>query len=119
MDDGHTYERWTKESNSQFRSEVFTINSGDTIWKEQADVFQENEQWIFQNTVKDQNDGKAIRFTSTVWNDSMVQFSNTRHDFPQQIRYLLKNNNTIHAYIAGPNNKGGMDTIPFNYTRYR
>ena len=87
------------------------------MWKESARIFPENNNWVFENKVQGQNDGKTTRFTSTLLNETSVQFSNPAHDFPTDINYTVADPNTINAFIIGPNNKGGKDTIPFNYTR--
>ena len=97
---------------------VFTINGTDTAWKERAVVFGKNENWIFENVVSGQNEGQAVSFTSTLLDSSRVQFSNPAHDFPTDIHYTLVNDSILEAFIAGPNGKGGKDTIPFNYKRH-
>jgi len=52
-------------------------------------------------------------------NETIVQFSNPAHDFPTDINYTVADANTLRAFIVGPNNKGGKDTIPFNYIRVK
>ncbi len=111
------FERWTKNNDGTFRSDVFSIKGIDTSWSEQANIYPENDKWIFENTVRGQNEGKAIHFTSSLINENSVQFSNPEHDFPTDVNYTVVDVNTLHAFIIGPNNKGGRDTIPFNYKR--
>ncbi|HEX7846271.1 MAG TPA: hypothetical protein VF476_10770, partial [Chitinophagaceae bacterium] len=82
-------------------------------------VYPENSNWVYENKVTNQNDGKAIKFTSTKMSDNSVQFSNPAHDFPTDINYTVADANTVNAFIIGPNSKGGKDTIPFNYTRHK
>jgi len=118
-EDGKSFERWTKNDNGTFRSVAFSIKGGDTSWNEQASIFPENDKWVFENKVKGQNDGKAIKFVSTLLTANSVQFSNPTHDFPTDVNYTVTNANTVNAFIIGPNDKGGKDTIPFNYTRVR
>lgn len=117
-EDGKSFERWTKINDSLYQSVVFTINGTDTAWKERAVVFGKNENWIFENVVSGQNEGQAVSFTSTLLDSSRVQFSNPAHDFPTDIHYTLVNDSILEAFIAGPNGKGGKDTIPFNYKRH-
>ena len=69
--------------------------------------------------MKGQNEGKAVKFTSTFLNETSVQFSNPAYDFPTDINDTVTDANTIRAFIVGPNNKGGKDTIPFNYIRVK
>lgn len=118
-EDGKSFEQWTKNDNGTFHSRGYSIKGSDTSWNEQAMIYPENGNWIFENTVKNQNDGKAIKFRSTILTETTVQFSNPQHDFPTDINYTLPNGNTINAFIAGPNSKGGKDTIPFNFTRIK
>ena len=118
-EDGNSFEEWTKKENGTYRSRAYNIKGTDTSWNEQAVIYPENDNWIFENTVKGQNEGKAVKFTSTKMNEITVQFSNPQHDFPTDINYTVADANTLTAFIIGPNNSGGRDTIPFNYTRIK
>jgi len=113
------FEQWTKNSNGTYRSKGFSVKGTDTSWNEQASIYHENNNWVFENTVRNQNNGKAIKFTSTIFNDKTVQFSNPQHDFPTDINYTVTEANTVNAFIIGPNEKGGKDTIPFNFVRIK
>ncbi|HEX7904623.1 MAG TPA: DUF6265 family protein [Chitinophagaceae bacterium] len=118
-EDGKSFERWTKNLDNTFNSVAFSIKNADTSWNEQAQIYPENNQWVFENTVKGQNDGKSVKFLSSILNETTVQFSNPAHDFPTDINYTITDANTINAFIIGPNNKGGKDTISFNYSRVK
>lgn len=117
-EDGKSFERWTK-NNSSYQTAGFTVKESDTVWNEQGSVYKENETWIFENKVHNQNEGKAIRFSSTILNSNTVQFSNPAHDFPTDINYTLNHPDTLNAFIVGPSEKGGKDTIPFNFIRIK
>jgi hypothetical protein len=114
-----SFERWTKNNDGTYRSVAFSVKGTDTSWNEQASIYPENDKWVFENTVKGQNNGKAVRFISSAISENSVQFSNPAHDFPTDINYTLPDDNTVHAFIAGPDSKGGKDSIPFNYTRLK
>jgi hypothetical protein len=118
-EDGKSFEKWIKQDDGRFRSVAFSVKGIDTSWNEQADIYPENGHWVFENTVKGQNAGKAIKFISSSLSANSVQFSNPAHDFPTDINYTLPDANTIKAFIVGPNAKGGKDTIPFNYIRIK
>lgn len=118
-EDGKSFEQWTKNDDGTYQSRAYSVKSEDTSWNEQATIYRENDNWIFENTVKGQNEGKAVKFTSTILNEKTVQFSNPQHDFPTDINYTLPDPHTVHAFIIGPNKKGGKDTIPFNFTRIK
>jgi hypothetical protein len=116
---GKIFERWTKTSTGSYQSSVFRIKGHDTIFMEQASVYRIPGGWVFINRVKDQNEGKEIRFTSLSESSSSIHFNNPEHDFPTDIYYTMPDDSTVHAFIAGPNKKGGRDTIPFNYVRVK
>jgi hypothetical protein len=116
-EDGKSFERWTRNDDGTYRAVAFSVTGTDTSWDENARIYPENNNWVFENTVRGQNDGKPVKFTSTQLGENSVQFSNPAHDFPTDINYTLPDANTVNAFIVGPNNKGGKDTIPFNYTR--
>ncbi|MBL7744598.1 MAG: hypothetical protein JNN00_14100 [Chitinophagaceae bacterium] len=116
-EDHKNFERWMKNEDGTYRSVAFSIKGTDTSWNEQANIYPENDQWVFENTVKGQNDGKAVKFTSSLLNENSVQFSNPAHDFPTDINYTVPDDSSVNAFIFGPNAKEGKDTIAFNYKR--
>ncbi|HET6768679.1 MAG TPA: hypothetical protein VFH08_14805 [Chitinophagaceae bacterium] len=118
-EDGMSFEQWDKNADSTYQTRAYSIKGLDTSWNEQASIYPKNDSWIFENTVKGQNDGKAVKFTSTILNERTVQFSNPQHDFPTDVNYTVSDANTLNAFIIGPNKRGGKDTIPFNYTRIK
>lgn len=115
-EDGKSFERWTRIEDGTYRSAGFSVKGSDTSWHEQAIIYKENNSWVFENTVKRQNDGKAVRFISSHIDENTVHFSNPAHDFPTDINYVVTAN-TFSAFIAGPGNKGGKDTIAFRFKR--
>jgi hypothetical protein len=116
-DDGKLFERWTKNDNGTYTSVVYTLTGRDTNWKETASIYPETDKWVYENLVTGQNAGKSTKFTSSSITSNSVQFSNPAHDFPTDVNYTLPDANTVNAFIVGPNEKGGKDTIPFNYVR--
>ncbi len=116
-EDGKSYERWTKNPDGSYHSSVYMLKEKDTFFVEQADIFKRNNHWVFENKVAGQNDGKKVRFTSDIANESKIRFTNPAHDFPNEINYTVPNANVVNAFIVGKNEKGGIDTIPFNYSR--
>jgi hypothetical protein len=117
--DQQNFERWAKNENGTFRSVAFSAKGKDTSWNEQADIYREKGQWVFENTVKGQNDNKPVKFTSTLLTENSVQFSNPAHDFPTDVNYTVQDQNKVNAFIIGPNGKGGRDTVWFHYKRIR
>ena len=116
-EDGKSFERWSQNENGSYKSVVFRVKEADTIYTEEVIVYHQNGKWISKNKEFGQNDEKAVQFTVSLLTDSSVQFSNPEHDFPTDIQYTIIHSNRVNAFIAGPNKKGGKDTIPFTYTR--
>lgn len=117
--DGKSFERWKKNADGTYSSDVYIFNEKDTLFIENATVFEEHGKWIFKNKVQGQNDGRTVRFTSGELSEDQIQFRNPQHDFPNEINYTLSDENTLNAFIVGKNEKGGMDTIPFSYLRLK
>ena len=115
--DGKSFERWIKNADGSFNAAAYSIRGSDTVWSERASIYKVNSNWIFENLVTGQNEGKAVKFTSTLLSDTSVQFSNPAHDFPTDINYSVTSDTTVHAFIIGPNQKGGKDTIPFDFRK--
>lgn len=118
LEDGKTFERWKRNEDGSYHSDVYVLKGADTSWNDEAHIYTENSGWVFENRVKGQNDGKSVKFISSKLTDNSVQFSNPAHDFPTDINYTVSDQNTVNAFIIGPNSKGGRDTIPFNYKRF-
>lgn len=116
-EDGKSYERWSKLDDNTYLSVGFQVDGADTVYTERVEIHNKNGQWISENTVPGQNDGKAIEFRVTELTGNEVHFSNPAHDFPTDIHYHLTNEKTVNAFIAGPNQAGGVDTIPIHFTR--
>ena len=112
-EDGKSFEQWTKKPDGTFNSKVFSVKGTDTTYTEEAIIYKENENWVFENRVKNQNDGKAVKFTSTQFSNSSVWFSNPAHDFPTDVNYTLVDSVTVRAFIIGPAANGGKDTFYF------
>jgi hypothetical protein len=101
-EDGNSFEEWSKNDNGTYRSRAYSVKGSDTLVSENANIYPENDKWVFENTVKNQNEGKAIKFTSSLLTDNSVQFSNPAHDFPTDINYTVPDANTVNAFIVGP-----------------
>ena len=118
-EDGKSFERWTKNHDGTFNSKVFSIYGADTSYNEEALIYKENKNWVFENRVKNQNDGRAVKFTATQLTGSNVQFSNPAHDFPTDVNYTLIDSVTVSAFIIGPAKNGGKNSFYFNYRKLK
>jgi len=116
---GRSYERWVKNANGNYHSVGFRVKDNDTTWEEDINIYPQGNAWISENKVNGQNEGRSVKFTSTIFTENMVQFSNPAHDFPTDINYSIHHPDTLNAFIIGPNSKGGRDTIHFNFRRLK
>ncbi|HEX7846365.1 MAG TPA: hypothetical protein VF476_11250, partial [Chitinophagaceae bacterium] len=73
-EDGQNFERWIKNEDGTYKTDVYSLKGTDTTWKESGRVYPENSNWVYENKVTNQNDGKVIKFTSTKMSDNSVQF---------------------------------------------
>ena len=106
------FEQWRKNDDGSYSSRAFSVINNDTLTMEEVKIISEAGKWNFITLVKGQNKGKAVTFTSTVLQDTLVQFENPAHDFPRMINYRLATANNMQAFIGGT-----TDTIYFNFTR--
>lgn len=118
-DDGKNFEEWKMVENGNYQFSVYSLKDTGTLVKEEAIVYRQNDQWIFNTLINMRNKGEALKFTSILVTENNVQFINPEHDLPTDINYILPNINSISTFIIGPNRNGGKDTIPFNYIRVK
>lgn len=111
------FERWTKNDDGGYDAIACSVKGTDTIVNETVKIYPEKDRWVYEVLARGQNQGKAVKFHSVFVDENQVQFSNPSHDFPTDINYTLAAADTLRAFIAGPNQKGGKDTIRFNFIR--
>lgn len=116
-ENGKSYERWTKNADGSYFSLGFMLNGTDTIITESVYIHSEDGQWVSENSVPEQNEGKAIQFKVTTLTADEAHFSNPAHDFPTDIHYHLQDERRLMAYIAGPGQGVSQDTIRFSFER--
>ncbi len=106
------FEQWSKNEDGSYSSRAFAVVGKDTTIMEEVKIVPEAGKWNFITQVKGQNKGKAVTFTSSLLQDTLVQFENPAHDFPRIINYRLASKNDMQAFIGGT-----TDTIYFNFSR--
>lgn len=106
------FEQWYKNADGSYSSRAFAVAGKDTTIMEEVKIVPEAGKWNFITQVKGQNKGKAVTFTSSLLQDTLVQFENPAHDFPRIINYRLASHNNMQAFIGGT-----TDTIYFNFSR--
>jgi hypothetical protein len=95
-----TYEKWQNANNLYF-GKAFIIESRDTIVYETLEILKSNGNVYYEATVKNQNDGKPIRFKLVSSGDNKLTFANPYHDFPTKITYHFIEENRLQVTIVG------------------
>lgn len=106
------FEHWYKNEDGSYSSRAFSVHGKDTTIMEEVKIIQDAGKWNFITLVRGQNKGKTVTFTSSLLQDTLVQFENPAHDFPRIINYRLASENRMQAFIGGT-----TDTIYFNFSR--
>lgn len=101
---GSIYETWSKISDYELAGKSYVVKEKETIVFENIRLVQEKDGLIYIPTVKDQNGGLPVRFTSTKISDTELVFENPQHDFPQIITYISIGADSLVAEISGTNN---------------
>ena len=100
--DGTLSENWQKVNDSTFNAESYFIKGKDTIHFESIVLSQKGDEALaYIATVKGQNEGKPVAFSSTSETDNKLTFENPKHDYPQKITYTKGAKNTLTAEISG------------------
>ncbi|MEO7977710.1 DUF6265 family protein [Flavobacterium sp.] len=100
-DEGVLNENWQKVNDSTFSATSHFIKGKDTLHFENIVLAQKSETLTYIATVKGQNDGKPVAFSSTSETENKLTFENPQHDYPQKITYTKGVNNTLTAEISG------------------
>lgn len=51
-EDGKSFERWTKNDKGGYNSAAYSLKGADTSWNEQANIYLENSNWVFEKDRK-------------------------------------------------------------------
>jgi hypothetical protein len=112
LTDSSQFEQWQRNMDGSFRSRMFSIEGNDTAIAEEVSIYEADHKWHFKVSVKGQNKGEPVVFSSTKLTESSVQFENPEHDFPRLVNYEVLPDNKMRAFIASES-----DTIYFNFKK--
>ena len=101
---GSIYETWNKTSDIEFAGKSYIVKEKDTIVFENIQLIQEQDGLFYIPTVKNQNNGLPVRFTTNTISETQLVFENPQHDFPQIISYTQINSDSLVAEISGTKN---------------
>jgi hypothetical protein len=108
---GPVFENWQQKGDNEFSGKSYLIKSVDTTVLETIQILYRNDSLFYIPTVNDQNEGRAVEFYSDIVNDTLLQFQNPNHDFPQTIAYHKVREDSIVASISGNRNKEYIQRI--------
>jgi hypothetical protein len=94
------YEVWEKGGKEELKGHGFKMKSQQKHITETLVIRKQHEQWVYEATVPDQNEGKSIAFVLKVEGDSLYSFENPRHDFPQKIQYRILDARRLEVMVS-------------------
>lgn len=97
-------ESWKTENDSTFKGNSYFIlnnKAQDTVHSETIELMEDMEHLIYSATVIGQNNDEPVPFQMTEITDSLLVFTNPKHDYPQKIQYKLNKDNSILATVSG------------------
>lgn len=101
---GSIYETWSKTTDNEFSGKSYIVKEQDTIVFENIRLVQEQDGLFYIPTVKNQNDGLPVRFSTKTISETQLTFENPKHDFPQFISYIQISADSLVAEISGIKN---------------
>jgi hypothetical protein len=94
-------EIWEKENDSVYVGKSYSLRNSDTISSERIRLEEHGDKLFYIPVVKNQNAGKAVKFTFISSEVNQLAFENPMHDFPQRVSYSLITNDSLFAEISG------------------
>lgn len=101
---GSIFETWSKTNDKVYSGKSYAVKNKDTIVFENIQLLCEQEKVYYIPTVKNQNSGLPIRFSSKTISETQLVFENLQHDFPQVISYTKVSTDSLVAVISGTKN---------------
>lgn len=95
---GVLVEQWQKLNDSTYTGKSYFWAGKDTAFTENIALEQRGGKLYYIPTVKNQNNGKPVKFTQT---GAGLVFENPAHDFPQKITYQQVKPDSLLAEISG------------------
>jgi hypothetical protein len=101
---GEFIERWSTIEETSMEGISYMVLKGDTIFSEEMKLIIDLDSVYYCPLVTGENNGKAIQFKLTSKSETKWVFENKTHDFPQQIIYQFKGNDSLIATVQGKEN---------------
>jgi hypothetical protein len=115
---GTLYESWVVDNDSVFSGRSYFIRQRDTVSSEAIKLLQLKDSIYYVPVVKNQNEGRPVKFKLVSYDSVTLTFENLSHDFPQKIVYQKVSPDSLVAEISGLV-KGEQRTEKFPMTKIR
>lgn len=104
-----TFEHWEKKNTTTYRGLSYTMQAGDTVWRETVVLHRRPKVWIFEVTQKGEQE--AVKFQVTKAGKGNFICENEQNPFPKVVAYKAEGN-TLHARISA-----GETAVDFVFKR--
>lgn len=101
-----TYESWIKISKTKFEGKSYKLNGTEEQITENLSIQFIEDKWVYNATVKNQNQGNTISFVLNLNIKELFSFENLEHDFPKKIQYKVITNDKLLVNVLGEDDKG-------------
>ncbi|WP_162903156.1 DUF6265 family protein [Taibaiella koreensis] len=98
---GSLFEEWLRLNDSTLAGRSYVLHGKDTMVLETIRLCREDREWYYIPVVKDQNEGKPVKFRMINTEGEALVFENPEHDFPQVITYRKTGKDALIAEISG------------------
>lgn len=106
VEEKNSYEAWEKVNDSVFSGKSYKLVEGEQKISETITLTNSNGDIIYEPTVPDQNEGRAIPFLLNNTQKELYSFENSKHDFPKKIQYKQLDENTLWVNVLGDEDQG-------------
>ncbi|WP_297798281.1 DUF6265 family protein [uncultured Eudoraea sp.] len=105
-DNKEQFEVWEKNNSSNLTGYSYRIKDNQKAITETLVIKKIGDQFVYEATVPDQNDGRTVQFILNTGTDSLFSFENDNHDFPKKIQYKRINDNQLKVIVLGDDDTG-------------
>lgn len=94
-------EEWMYNADNEIWGRGYQLFDKDTLYIEYLSIQPVNDTLSYLAKVRNENFGEIIRFPLYRQSDSMIEFFNPAHDFPNRITYQLKSDSVLYVLVEG------------------
>ena len=100
------FEVWEKTNSYELKGYSYRVKDKLKTITETLAIKKIGDQFVFEATVPDQNEGNTIQFILNTETDSLYSFENDTHDFPKKIQYKKMGTNQLKVNVLGDDDSG-------------